>query len=130
MKDTRQSGGKGGKLLLLGALVATTALVLAVYRIAMGFAFFEILLWIYMIAAAGLILGYVIYNRGFSRKGITPEMLPEEWSEEEKTAYLEDGARRMRRSKWMLIPILAFVITFCVDLIELFAVPFFRAMFS
>lgn len=116
-------------LLTLGVLVATFAAVFTVYRVSLRTSYFEILLWGYMILAAALILIYVIYNRGFSRRGVSADMLPPEWTEEQKEEYIADGERRMRRSKWMLIPILAFVITFCVDLIELFAVPFFGSLF-
>ena len=67
--------------------------------------------------------------RGFSRRGVTPEMLPEEWSEEQKEAWIEDGKERMRRSKWMIVPIFALVFTFGVDLIELFFLPFVKELF-
>ena len=82
-----------------------------------------------MAALAALTLGYIIYNRAMSRNGVTVEMLPDEWDEEKKTEFVEDGKRRLRRSKWMLMLIIAFVITFAVEAIMLFVFPLVEGMF-
>ncbi len=116
------------KGITLGLLALAVIVVLGLYRVAMNFAWFEILFWSYLALVTALILTYSIYNRGFSRKGVTPDMLPDAWSEEEKQKFIADGERRMNRSRWMLIPILAFVITFAVDLFELFVIPFFSGV--
>ena len=116
------------KLGLVLMLMAVTLLVLLVYRVAMNFPWFKVVFIAYMVIAPALILVYIFYNRGFSRRGVTPEMLPEEWSEEQKEAWIEDGKERMRRSKWMIVPIFALVFTFGVDLIELFFLPFIKEM--
>ncbi len=115
--------------LLLG-LVAVTVLVFGTYRFLVQQDYFRIVMIVYMIAATGFVLAYVIYNRGFSRKGVTKEMLPAEWSEEEKTAFIADGERRAKRSRWLLIPIFALLFTFGVDAIELFVLPFFEGLFA
>ena len=133
MKETnrrRSRLSKKEKATTLLSLALATAVVLTLYRVAMSFAWFTILFWIYLGIATVLILAYVIYNRGFSRKGVTADMLPREWSEEQKADYLADGEKRMKRSRWMLIPILALLITFAVDVIELFAIPFFTGLFG
>ena len=127
-RKSRLSGKEKGITLLL--LVLVTAVVLGLYRVAMSFSWFEILFWCYLALSTVLILTYVIYNQGFFRKGVTSDMLPEEWSEEEKEAFVAEGERRRDRSRWMLIPILAFVVTFAVDLFELFVIPFFSEMFG
>ena len=82
-----------------------------------------------MVLAAAAILTYVIYNRGFSRRGLTPEMLPDTMTEEEKTEFIEDGVRRLKKSRPLLIVIFAFAFTFVYDVIELIAVPFFKELF-
>ena len=56
----------------------------------------------YWLILAVFALIYVVYNRAFSRKGITVEMLPDTWSHEKKLEYVEDAKRRLERSKWML----------------------------
>ena len=112
---------------MLILLVVVTMTVFAVYRFLLDFYYFEAVLIVYMVLATAFLLTYVIYNRGMSRKGVTPDMLPDEWSEEEKAAFIEDGKRKLERSRWLLIPIFAFFFTFAVDLIELIVVPFFQS---
>ena len=110
-------------------LVVVTAVTFAVYRCLMSFPYFEWVLISYMILATGIVSAYVIYNRGFLRKGLTAEMLPSEWSKEEKETFLADISRRKRRSRWMIIPIFAFLFTFAYEVMELFVVPFFSGFF-
>ena len=83
-----------------------------------------------MAVSTVVIFWYVIYNRGFSRKGITPEMLPASWDEEKKTAFIEDGRIRLRKSKPLLILVIAFIFTFALEAFELFALPFFADVFG
>ena len=77
-----------------------------------------------------MILTYVIYNRGLSRRKLSEDMLPETWSDEEKREFLADGERRLRASRWMLIPIFAFLFTFAFDMLELYVLPVIRGLFS
>ena len=109
-------------LLTLGALVAVTVVVLAVYRFFMERPEFYIVFPIYAVIASASILGYVIYNRGFSRKGITRDMLPSTMSEDEKTKFIEDAKRRSDRSRWLLIIAFAFIFTFAFDAFDLFVI--------
>ena len=118
------------RLLTLLVLVLVTVAVYTVYRVLMHSSYFVIALVGYMVITVALIFGYLIYNRGMSRRGVTVEMLPAEWSEEEKAAFLADAAHRLECSKWMLIPILAFLFTFAMDAIELFVFPFFAELFT
>ena len=114
---------------MLMLLVVVTMVVFAIYRFLIDFYYFEVVLIVYMVIATALVLTYLLYNRGLSRKGVTAEMLPEDWSEEQKTEYIEDGRRRLHRSRWMLIPIFAFLFTFAMDLIELLVLPFLQDLF-
>ena len=109
-------------------LLLVTAVVFSVYRLLMAFSHFEIVLIAYMILASALVLTYLIYNRGLSRNGVTEEMLPESWSKEQKAAFIEDGKRRLQKSRWMLIPIFAFFFTFAWDALELIVFPLFSKM--
>ena len=115
-----------GMLLVRGAV---TAVVFAVYRFFLQTPYFVTVLVIYMVLCAVSVLSYVIYNRGFSRKGITADMLPDSWSEEQKTEFIEDGERRRKKSRWMLIPMFAFIFTFAVDMIELWVLPTLQKLF-
>jgi len=111
---------KNKKLIyLIITLIACVAL-LFIYRTSLEFRFFPIVLWGYMISLMALVIAYIVYNRGFSRKGITKDMLPDDWSEEEKRKFVDSAKKRLERSKWMLILIIAFLFTFLFDALELF----------
>ena len=81
-----------------------------------------------ILAVLGII--YIIYNRAFSRKGITVDMLPDSWSYEEKCEYVEDAKRRLEKSKWMLIVIIPFMLTVLVDAVYLFTWPMVQNLFN
>ena len=117
-------------VLKLGLLVLVTAGVFGFYRIMMTLKYFEIVLGAYLVAMTVLIVVYIVYNRGFSRRNMTCEMLPDEWSYDEKVAYIEDGRQRLKRSSWMLMLILAFTFTFAFDLFELYFIPWLERIVS
>lgn len=73
---------------------------------------------------------YLIYNRGFTRKGITEEMLPDSWSAEKKAEYIADGAKRQQNSKWMLSVIIPLMIPIAFDAIALFTWPIIQNLFN
>lgn len=106
------------KLLLIVAV--NTVIIFGFYRLMLNFYYFEYVMGTYMIVMAGFIFGYLIYNRGMTRRNITIDMLPDEWSEEQKNEYIEDGQRRLTKSKWMLTIIFPLILTFLFDCIELF----------
>lgn len=117
-------------LITLLELVGTTAAVFILYRVLMNFRFFNIVLIAYMVAAAACIFTYFIYNRGMTRNGVTPDMLPDDWSDEQKQEFIDDGKRRLQKSKHLLILCFAFAFTFCADIIELVVIPTVRGWFS
>lgn len=111
-------------------VVINTVIIFGFYRLMLNFYYFEIVMGIYLALTAIVVFAYVIYNRGFTRRNLTPEMLPEEWSEEQKLAYIADGVKRMQRSKWMLTVIFPLVLTFLFDCIELFWGDMFARWFG
>ena len=119
---------KGSILRLVGTLLLSLAL-LAFYYFSLNFTFFPFVMWGYMIALAVVSLAYVIYNRGMSRKGVSEDMLPDEWDADRKREYVEDGKNRLGRSRWMLSFIIAFVVTFATEAILLFFVPLVDGLF-
>ena len=77
----------------------------------------------YWIVLAVLAIIYVIYNRGFTQKSLTAEMLPESWDAEKKARYIEDAQKRDSRSRWMLTVIIPIMIPIMLDAISLFTWP-------
>ena len=115
-------------------LVLNTLLFFTVYRVLIyygdmtesTFASFVTMV-VYMVLLLGFVLGYLIYNRFLYRKGVTRDELPDDWSEEEKTAFIEDGERRLQKSKWLMLIIFPLISTFLMDAIDLFIIDeFFR----
>jgi hypothetical protein len=92
--------------------------------------FFPAVMFSYMVILTVLMLVYIIYNRGFSRKGVTVDMLPDEWSEEKKLEFVENGKVRLERSKWLLVFIISFLFTFIAEALLLFVLPTFKSFIS
>ena len=126
------------KLIYLFSTVGLSAFFCAFYYFAIEIStqsaalyyFFPVVMFTYMAALTILIFVYIIYNRGFSRKGVTVEMLPEEWSEEKKIEFVENGKLRLKRSKWILVFIIALFFTFIADTFVMYALPEIQKFFS
>ncbi len=78
---------------------------------------------VYWIAFAGFLIAYVIYNRAFSRRDLTPDMLPRDWPLKKREEYVADGKRRLERSKWMLSVIIPLLVPISLDALYLFTLP-------
>lgn len=96
-------------------LVVNTVAVFALYRALIDGPYYKYLLFAYMTVFAVLTIGFVVYNRGFSRRGITKEMLPDSMTEEEKEDFIQDGRERLKKSRWMITVIFPFVFTFAFE---------------
>ena len=121
-KTSRDSGS----IPLLLATVALSVFVFWLYRTLLNFYYFEIVLIAYMTITTIALFAYLIYNRGFSRKGLTKDMLPADWSEEKKEEFLGSAEKRLHRSRWLLVILIAFIFTFMLDAADLFLLPLIR----
>ena len=84
----------------------------------------------YWVALALLAIIYMVYNRGFTQKDLTEEMLPDAWSEEKKAKYLADVKKRDSNSRWMLTVIIPIMIPIMLDAISLFTWPIIQSLFG
>ena len=116
----KKEKGKNKKLMQLIITLVTCVVFLFVYFTSIEFSFFPIVFWTYMILLTVLVVMYIIYNRGFSRKGITVDMLPDDWEEEKKLEFVVETKKRLDKSKWMLVIIIAIIFTFLFDAFGLF----------
>lgn len=78
---------------------------------------------LYAVTGAAFLFAYIIYNRGFTRDNITPDMLPDTMSEQQKADFIQSGKDRKRKSKWMIIVIFALFVPLAIDFIVLIAIP-------
>lgn len=114
-------------------LVANTAILIFIYFGSQGLnqpILSMIVTLGYWLVLAALVLAYFIYNRAFTRKGVTAEMLPPEWSAEQKDAYVKDGEARLKKSSWMLAVIIPLAVTVMLDAVYLFTWPMVQNLFS
>lgn len=85
----------------------------------------------YMAIFGASLVVYIVYNRAFTRKGITIEMLPDVWDAKKKAAYIQDGEERMRKSQWLMYVIIPFLCPIGVDALILFVWdPYLSGIFS
>lgn len=92
-----------------------------VYQVAVvRFALFPVFL-VYCIAPIALGLFYALYNYGAPRRNVTRALLPSEWSDEEKDAYLSEAALRKKRSRWALYVLVGLAFSIVYDTVFLFA---------
>ena len=75
---------------------------------------------LYMVSFGGLLIAYLIYNRAFIHKDVTVDMLPEDWPEEKKQAFVDGNRRRAERSRWLLLLLIPFVFVFLAEAMYLF----------
>ena len=119
-----------GNIIRLAGLIIVTAVIFGFYRLMINSRFFGMIMVGYIAACTVAVFTYVFYNRGFSRKGLTEDMLPDSMTKEEKREFIEDGERRLKRSRPLLIVIFAFAFTFIIDAIELVAIPLFTGLWK
>ena len=116
----KQKFAKNKKYIL--PLIVNTLISLTVYWYLMEKSYFMVVLWVYFALTIGVTAAYIIYNRGFSRRNVTPEMLPDTMTLEEKTEFIADGERRLEKSKWLITVIFPLTMTFCLDVFYIFVV--------
>ena len=104
----------------LWTTVTLTFILLFIYYgcIALGLA--EAVMIAYFVVFALLIVTYLAYNRAFINKDVTADMLPDEWSEEKKQAFVEGNRVRAEKSRWMVMVIIPFVVVFMCEALYLF----------
>lgn len=135
-KDTPQKRRLSrGSVWQIVAVLAASLVVLAIYfllaNIGATYAWVAHAAMItYMLIPTCLLIAYVIYNRGFVYKNVTPDMLQADWSDEKKNALLDSCRRREKQSKWMVILMIPFVLALMADALYMyvwldFLAPFF-----
>lgn len=107
-----------GKRLTL-RLILNTMLAIAIYFACVALEFIY-MMYIYLGLSALLLVIYVAYNRGFALRGVTPDMLPDTLTPDEKRSRIDEAARRMRDSRWMLTVIVPMIVAVLLDAVYLF----------
>ena len=106
--------------------IIITAVIFIIYRILLNNFRFDAVLTVYMALTTALLVAYLVYNRGFSRRGVTEEMLPPEWSEEKKRDFVDSAKQRFDRSRWLLLIIASLFLVFVIDAIDIIILPIIK----
>ncbi len=128
MKQTKKASNNESARLAL--LLLVNSILFSVLYFVVANAGFDYIFPIYTGLSAILAIVFVVYNRGFSRRNVTPEMLPDTMSEEEKREFIEDGKKRLSASRWMLAFLFPLVLAIALDVMYLFLLPMLGEMFS
>jgi hypothetical protein len=121
------------KRLLITVAINSVLLTLIYFVIAYGInlglisLFLPVLYWIVL---AGFIMAYIIYNRAFTRRDLTPDMLPLDWTLEQKEEYIADGKNRLKKSQWMLTLIIPIAVPVALDALYSFTFPMIQNLFG
>ncbi len=105
---------------LLLLLVFNTAWLAALYFTLPTLLYFIYLPVIYLAVGGALTIWFVIYNKGFTRRRVGQENLPQGMTKEKAEAWNAEGERLFRRSRWALTFIIPILLVFLADLLYLF----------
>lgn len=114
------------RLFLISALVFV--IIFTIYRVCIENEKI-IIMWIYLILASCLFITIFILNRGMSSTQITADMLPDEWDDDKKAAYL-DADKRRRIAKHLMIPLIPLIFVFIYEIFELYYLDTILELFS
>ena len=106
-----------------------SAVLFIIYRALLNHFRFDIILTVCMALNTVLLLAYLVYNRGFSRRGVTEEMLPREWSDEKKREFIDSAKTRFKRSRWLLVMICSLFLVFVIDAMDIIIFPIIKGAF-
>ncbi|MBR7184600.1 MAG: hypothetical protein IKD37_03225 [Clostridia bacterium] len=99
-------------------LAGNTVILFTLYRVLVAQNYFIYVFPVYGAALLGLLVGYLIYNRGLIARSLTREQLPADWPEAKKDAFFADAEARIERSKWMLTLIFPLCLTLGYEIID------------
>ena len=107
---------------LAGGLLALSFLAIFIFRTAkeISLASYIVAIAVYSLVTLVTALWYVACNRGFVGTVITPELLPKEWSEEQKSAFMDDYYKRRSKSKKLLLILVPLIATFFFEALDVY----------
>ena len=107
---------------LASGLILLSILAIAIFRtvkqISLSAYITAIIIYTAITLAAALC--YISQNRGLITVEVTYDLLPNEWSEEEKKAFMEDYRARKEKSKKLLVILLPMIATFFFEILDIY----------
>ena len=90
---------------------------------------YVVIIAVYSLITLVAALWYISCNKGLVGTKVTPDLLPESWSEEEKEAFMADYRERREKSKKLLVILLPMIATFFFEAIDIYFLQGFIAKF-
>ena len=124
------------KFKMLAIIVVNFIILYAVYRLIINLAE-RYSVWIYYIGMSAFIAGgtmlfclfYAKNGYTFSNEPTPAELLPQEWSDVEKTAFLRREAEKKAGARKLIYFMLSIILVVFVSYIELFFIDFIKTVF-
>ena len=90
---------------------------------------YVVIIAVYSLITLVAALWYISCNKGLVGTKVTPDLLPESWSEEEKEAFMAEYRERREKSKKLLVILLPMIATFFFEAIDIYFLQGFIAKF-
>ena len=105
-----------------GGLLLLSLLAIVIFRtvkeISLGA--YVVIIALYSLITLVAALLYISCNKGLVGTKVTPDLLPESWSEEEKSVFMADYRERKEKSKKLLVILLPMIATFFFEAIDIY----------
>ena len=107
---------------LAGGLLILSLLATVIFRTAKEFSLsaYVAVIAVYSVLTLAAAIWYISLNRGLINYRLTADMLPKEWSDEKKKAFMADHAVRKEESKKALIILVPMIAAFFVEVIDIY----------
>lgn len=107
---------------LAGGLLVLSLLAVVIFRTAKEFSLsaYVAVIAVYSVLTLAAAIWYISLNRGLINHRLTADMLPKEWSDEQKKSFMADYASRREKSKKALIILVPMIATFFVEVVDIY----------
>ena len=109
-------------LRLAGGLLLLSILAIVIFRTAkeINLVSYVAAIILYSVVTLVTALWYISVNRGLVGTKVTYDLLPKEWSEEDKKTFMDDYFARKAKSKKLLIILVPMIATFFFEAIDIY----------
>ena len=108
---------------LVTTLAGLIIIFIAAFKLLENLGLYLVAVVLYSAITLAVALWYIIYNKGSISGKVTPDMLPAEWSLDQKQAFIDDLSARRKKSKWALLILIPMILVFGLEMLELYVFP-------
>ena len=107
---------------LAGGLVCLTLLAILIFRAMkeLSVGAYIAVIAVYSAVTLAAAVWYILYNRGLAGTKLTSDMLPKEWSAEQKKEFMDDYTARRQKSKKALLILVPMIATFFLEVLDIY----------